>query len=114
MPIVFFSTQGGVFHLVMSVAYGMTARDPDKHPGMLVFIITTKLIAFIFLSIYFLFIENFVTVALSGIADGLMAIVLLFFYLKLYSQGDPTEVTETDQTSPLDEPSVFDKPDPNP
>ena len=81
-PYRFFSTQGGVFHIVMSVAYLLAARQPLREPSLLIFIIAAKWIAFFFLGIYFLFAEMVPVIALSAVSDGLMGLVVLLFFLE--------------------------------
>lgn len=82
-PYRFFTTQGGVFHLVMAIAYAMAARDPLGHDGLMNLIIAAKTIAFIFLSAFFLFFERISVIALSGMADGVMALVLMWLVMKV-------------------------------
>ena len=84
-PYRFFSTQGGVFHVVMCIAYWMAARDPLNERSLLIFIISAKWIALLFLSLYYLFMEMVLVVALSAVSDGLMGLLVLFFFLELYS-----------------------------
>ena len=84
-PYRFFSTQGGVFHIVMSIAYLLAARDPMRERSLLIFIITAKWIAFFFLMIYFLFAEMVPTIALSAVGDGAMGVVVFVFFLELFS-----------------------------
>ena len=81
-PYRFFSTQGGVFHIVMCVAYWMAARNPMKEQSLLIFIIIAKWIALLFLSLYFLFVELVPVIAFSAVGDGLMGLVVLFFFLE--------------------------------
>ncbi|MCF7823170.1 MAG: hypothetical protein K9N35_03270 [Candidatus Marinimicrobia bacterium] len=82
-PYRFFSTQGGVFHIVMSVAYILASRELMHSRSLVVFIIIAKWAAFLFLSLYFLFSEMVPVIALSAIGDGLMGLIVLFFYLEL-------------------------------
>ncbi len=76
----FFQVQGGVFHLVMSVAYFLAAKYLEKSPGLIHFIITAKSMAFVFLVIYFFFVEAILMVLLSAAGDGLMAAVVYFLF----------------------------------
>ncbi len=91
-PYRFFSTQGGVFHIVMSVAYLLAARQPLREQSLLIFIISAKWIAFFFLGIYFLFAEMVPVIALSAVSDGLMGLVVLMFFLELFSEEDESDV----------------------
>lgn len=77
----FFSTQGGVFHIVMSVAYVMGAETIGKSNQIITFAIIAKFMATIFLLSYFLFINQIWMVLISGIGDFLMGIVLLVVFL---------------------------------
>ena len=81
----FFKIQAGVFHLVMVLAYLFAAMDPVKHRVMIIFSILAKFTATIFLLGYSFFGDMIWMVLVSGIADFLMGLILLFFYLKLNS-----------------------------
>jgi len=76
----FFITQGGVFHIVMSVAYGMAAYDVNGNSALIKFSITAKFFATIFLLSYFIFINQFAIIFLSAIGDFGMGLVLLVLY----------------------------------
>jgi hypothetical protein len=79
----FFSTQGGVFHIVMAVSYAMAGYDQKRFECLIVFSIIVKFIATVFLVIYFFIISSQLLIILSGISDFLMGIVILFLYGKL-------------------------------
>ena len=79
----FFKVQAGVFHLVLCYAYVLAARDPAGNRVMVVFAIFAKFTATLFLFSYSLFIEMAWMVLVSGIADFLMGLILLVFYLNL-------------------------------
>jgi len=76
----FFQAQGGVFHLVMSVAYILAAKYLEKSPGLMQFVITAKTMAFIFLVFYYLLAEKIAMVLLSALGDGLMAVIMYLLY----------------------------------
>ena len=76
----FFPIQGGVFHLVMVVAYVFAALDIDRNRACIYFAIIAKSIAFIFLMTYFLLFEPVITVLLSAISDGIMGLVIFMIY----------------------------------
>ena len=76
----FFPAQGGVFHMLMSVAYTLAALKPDKNDDLIKFIIIVKTTATLFLFIYFLFIDHMWMILLSGISDGILAILILISY----------------------------------
>jgi hypothetical protein len=78
----FFSVQGGVFHLVMVVAYLMTAYHLPQQYFLIWFCISAKFMASVFLILYFVFYEPIVIVLLSGFGDFLMGLLLLLFYLQ--------------------------------
>ena len=89
-PYRFFSTQGGVFHVVMTIAYLLAARNPVNERSLLIFIIIAKWIAFFFLGFYFLFSEMVPVIALSAISDGLMGLIVMMFFLELYTEEEKT------------------------
>jgi hypothetical protein len=77
----FFKVQGGVFHIVMAVAYTLAAWRPVEYSILIIFSIIAKFIATIFLVSYFLLVQGTVTVLLSGIVDLIMGTTLCFLYL---------------------------------
>jgi len=79
----FFSTQGGVFHIAMSVGYAMAGYDKKKYKQLIVFSIIVKFIATVFLISYFLIISSQWLILMSGISDFLMGIIILYLYLVL-------------------------------
>ena len=85
-PHTFFQIQGGVFHIVMSVAYLMASMNIEKSKHLIYFIIITKFIATFFLFSYFLLIVSIWMLLLSAIGDGIMAIGVLILY-KQYLRG---------------------------
>ena len=89
-PYRFFSTQGGVFHVVMTIAYLLAARNPLTERSLVIFIIIAKWIAFFFLGFYFLFSEMVPVIALSAISDGLMGLIVMMFFLELYTEEEKT------------------------
>ncbi len=78
----FFITQGGVFHIVMTIAYGMAANNVSESSKLIIFSIIVKFCATSFLIIYFIFINQFGIVFLSGIGDFGMGLALLIAYKK--------------------------------
>lgn len=78
----FFITQGGVFHIVMAVAYGMAASNVKVNVMLIKFSISAKFIATFFLLSYFIFVNQFGIIFLSAIGDFSMGLVLLLLYLK--------------------------------
>jgi hypothetical protein len=80
----FFQAQGGVFHIVMSVAYLMASKYMYKSPGLIYFSIAAKSMATVFLIIYFLFVEKSWMIIMSAIGDGAMAVILFYLYKKFW------------------------------
>lgn len=80
----FFRVQGGVFHLVMVVAYLLASQDPNNNRSLVVFSFSTKFIATLFLFLYFFLVDHILVVLLSGLGDFAMGCALLVFYLKLF------------------------------
>lgn len=78
----FFIMQGGVFHLVMAVAYGMAASNVKGNSTLIKFAIAAKFIATFFLLSYFTFINQFGIILLSAIGDFCMGLVVVLFSRK--------------------------------
>ncbi len=76
----FFSTQGGVFHIIMGIAYLLASREPNHERRLILFIISAKSIAFIFLGTYYLIGAMIPIIALSAISDGLMGLIVWGFF----------------------------------
>ena len=81
----FFQSQGGVFHIVMAIAYSLAALRTSRFECLILFSIIVKFSATIFLFIYYFFAAQIWMVLLSGITDCLMGIVILLEYA-LYRQ----------------------------
>jgi len=79
----FFPTQGGVFHILMALAYVMGATNIKKYHYLIVFSIIVKAVATLFLMVYFFTIEFKWIVLLSGIGDGIMGLII-FLALQNY------------------------------
>ncbi|MCU0343984.1 MAG: hypothetical protein MUF28_09195 [Ignavibacterium sp.] len=79
----FFSTQGGVFHIVMAVGYAMAGYDKKRFECLIIFSIIVKFIATVFLIMYFIMISQQLLIILSGISDFLMGLIIIFLYRKL-------------------------------
>ncbi len=73
----FFPIQGGVFHLVMIVAYVAAALDPTGRRDLVLLSIAAKCIALVFLVSYYFFVSPIVVVLASGIIDGALGLVIL-------------------------------------
>jgi len=79
----FFPTQGGVFHIVMAVAYIMGAVNAKKCHYVIVFAIIVKSAATLFLLAYCFTVEFKWIILLFGIGDGLMG-VMIFLSFQYY------------------------------
>ena len=79
----FFSAQGGVFHLLMFVLYSLGALHIERYYYFIVFSIFIKAAATFFLLIYCFTVEFKWVILLSGIADGIMGL-MIFTALKFY------------------------------
>ncbi len=74
----FFPAQGGVFHLVMTVAYLLPAIAPERYEPVLVLIVVTKFMATLFLFTYWLVFDRVWIVAFSGLTDLIMGLLVLW------------------------------------
>ena len=79
----FFPTQGGVFHILMAVAYIMGAVNVKKYYYVIVFSIIVKSAATVFLLTYCFTVEFKWIILLFGIGDGLMGLII-FLSLQYY------------------------------
>ena len=77
----FFSVQAGVFHLVMGVAYLMTIYTLRKESVIIWFCITAKMMATVFLVLYFILFDPIWIVLVSGIGDFLMGLLMWMFFM---------------------------------
>lgn len=77
----FFSTQGGVFHIVMSIAYVLAAIHLGRSELLIYFSIAAKCTATVFLFAYFFLKNQIWMILFSGVGDFIMAIVLLTLFL---------------------------------
>ncbi len=73
----FFPTQGGIFHIVMSIAYIMAAKRLGKDTGLVIFSYIAKFIATAFLVFYYFIFDNILTILFSGIGDLIMGLIIL-------------------------------------
>jgi hypothetical protein len=76
----FFPDQGGVFHIIMSLAYILPVINYEKFVQFVPFSVIVKFIATIFLFSYFFFVDRLLMVLISGIFDFLMGLLLLIIY----------------------------------
>ena len=83
----FFADQGGVFHLVVAVAYIWAALDLENSFKLIVLSCTAKFVATIFLLSYFIFVDHKFMVIFSGLADFLMGFAILALYILYRKQA---------------------------
>ena len=76
----FFPVQGGVFHIVLSIAYTMAALDVIHQGRMVMLTISAKIIAGVFLFTYYILISSIWMVLVSGLVDSLMAVLVWYLY----------------------------------
>jgi hypothetical protein len=89
----FFAVQGGIFHIVVSLAYIMAALDLENSKKLIILSCTAKFMATLFLLSYYFFVNHIFMVIFSGIADFLMGLAILLTYL-LYQKTKVTNLTE--------------------
>ena len=83
----FFAVQGGVFHIVVSLAYIMAALDLENAKKLIILSCTAKFMATLFLLTYYFFVSHIFMVIFSGIADFLMGLAVLITYLMFLKQN---------------------------
>jgi hypothetical protein len=89
----FFPTQGGVFHLLMAVAYVMGALNSQKYHYLIIFSMIVKAVATTFLFIYCFIVEFRWTILIFGLVDGMMGMMIFFalayrrHFHKIYGNG---------------------------
>lgn len=76
----FFSTQGGVFHIAMSVGYSLAAYDIKRYKALVLFSVIIKLIAAVFLFLYFVLMSSKLLIIASGISDLIMGICIVLLF----------------------------------
>ena len=79
----FFPAQGGVFHLLMAVAYSLGAVNSQKYYFLIVFSVIVKVFATLFLFVYCFNVEFKWIILISGIGDGVMGMTI-FIALRHY------------------------------
>ena len=76
----FFPAQGGIFHVIMAVAYFLAGNNRQKYECLITFSIFVKSCATLFLFTYFFAFQAIPLILLSGAGDGLMALLLFLLY----------------------------------
>lgn len=74
----FFPVQGGVFHIVMSIAYAMAGYWKLRQEGLIVLSIIAKFTATVFLIVYGVFVQPIWMVWLSALGDVVMGGVIFW------------------------------------
>ena len=82
----FFAVQGGVFHIVVSIAYIMAAFDSENSRKLIALSCSAKFMATIFLISYYFFVSRIFMVIFSGFADFIMGAAILFSYVMFLKQ----------------------------
>lgn len=83
----FFPAQGGIFHLLMAVAYATGAININKYRYLIIFSIFVKAVATFFLLVYCLAVEFKWIILLSGMGDGVLgAMIFAAFQYHLHFQ----------------------------
>jgi hypothetical protein len=77
----FFTTQSGVFHVVMALGYVIAGIIPDQSKLLIWFIVLAKMLAAVFLFTYYFFVDMIPLILVFGIGDLLMAVALWIIYL---------------------------------
>ena len=67
----------------MAIAYGLAASEDGRNHALLVFIITAKFMAAVFLLIYYAFVASAWVLLLSAVGDGLLGLLILFAYRRV-------------------------------
>jgi hypothetical protein len=76
----FFPAQGGVFHLLMAVAYSLGAADSQKYHFLIVYSVIVKAVATVFLLLYCFTAEFKWIILVSGIGDGVMGTAIFITF----------------------------------
>jgi len=83
----FYAVQGGVFHLVVSVAYLMAAKDIMSGKNLVIYSFTAKFMATVFLFSYYFFANPIPLVLLSGIGDLVMGVVIFILFRMIWNNN---------------------------
>jgi hypothetical protein len=88
----FFPVQGGVFHIVMGIAYIMAGIGIEKFRGLVTLTILAKFMATVFLLTYFIAIKQAWVILASGIGDFLMGVLVLWAFLSYRKASQNVDV----------------------
>jgi hypothetical protein len=77
----FFPVQGGVFHIVMSVAYVMAAFRIEQFRGLIYLSVIAKFMAAVFLFAFYFLMQNIWSVLFSAVIDGIMGGLILWAFI---------------------------------
>lgn len=82
----FFSTQGGVFHILMAIGYLLAASKLKNNEPLIIFSVIVKFGATLFLLIYYLLVESIILLLFSCVSDFIMGLVIFLLHKKLKSK----------------------------
>ncbi len=82
-PEQFFQTQGGVFHIVMSIAYFLGGYNQTKYKMLIWFSIIVKLCATFFLFTYFFLVNSSILILVSGVTDFIMFLLIFTYFRRI-------------------------------
>lgn len=77
----FFACQGGVFHILMAVAYGAGMIHPVRNAALIWFAVFVKVCAAVFLLSFFVMGDSVLFILLNAVLDGFLGGLLFFTYL---------------------------------
>jgi len=109
---VFFRMQAGVFHILMSVIYGMAATNINKYRNLVTVSIIAKMIATIFLISFFILQEKIWIVLVSGIGDFLMGVILWNLQILNKKAINASEIAENEEYDQTTEEMIEENPPP--
>jgi len=78
----FFQVQAGVFHIILSISYVFPLLSYNNFKILIIFPIAVKILATLFLFIYYIYFDSILCVLLSGFGDCAMAALLLYIYFR--------------------------------
>ena len=76
----FFAVQGGVFYIILSVAYFMTGSNLKTQNLLVWFCIASKFMLAVFFIMYFLIYEQIWMILIFGGVDLILGMLLIQFY----------------------------------
>jgi hypothetical protein len=83
---IFYPQQSGVFLFILGIGYGIAARDPDRHRGLVTLTIISKGLAVIFLYYHVLIVQAPSLILLAALGDTAFFLLLVLFAWANYEQ----------------------------